>query len=120
MARNITRLKLSGSTNGRPISVGTSSTTLHTATSDGDQLDTVELYVFNVDTQPQTLTIECGGTSFPDAFTMTVPAKGSAGSDGLIPVGTFDLQGGVNLRAKAGSASKLGIVGRVVRQDVSA
>ncbi|UEM08057.1 hypothetical protein JL101_036000 (plasmid) [Skermanella rosea] len=120
MARTITALPLSGSTNGRPIGVGTSAVTIHTATSDADQTDMVELSVFNANASTRTLTLRFGSSSHPDVMTFTVPGNGSAGNDGAIPIGEFLLRGGVVLEGVASAASSLAIVGKVKRIDLTA
>jgi hypothetical protein len=61
------RLKLSGSTDGRMIKVAATSstgTTIHTANSTA--LDEIWLYAVNSDTTDRKLTIEFGGTTSPD------------------------------------------------------
>jgi hypothetical protein len=62
-----TKVKLSGSTNGRGIKVAatsTAGTTIHTTGT--ANIDEVWLYAYNSDTVARTLTIEWGGTSAPD------------------------------------------------------
>lgn len=62
-----TKVKLSGSTNGRGIKVAataTAGTTIH-QTGTGN-IDEVWLYAYNSDTVARVLTIEWGGTSVPD------------------------------------------------------
>jgi len=63
------KLKLSGSTDGRLIKVAqtaTAGTTIHTGSSTATTIDEVWLYAVNSDTTDRKLTIEWGGTSAPD------------------------------------------------------
>lgn len=63
------KLKLSGSTDGRLIKVaatGTAGTTIHTGSSTATTIDEVWLYAVNSDTSDRKLTIEFGGVSAPD------------------------------------------------------
>ncbi len=77
------RVKLSGSTDGRMIKVAATSTpgtTLHTAHATAQ--DEVHLWAVNSDTSERKLTIEFGGTSSPDdTIEITIPPE-----SGLIPV----------------------------------
>lgn len=64
-----TKVKLSGSTDGKMIKVaatGTLGTTIHTA--DSSDLDEIWLYAVNSDTVPRKLTIEFGGAASPDCL----------------------------------------------------
>ena len=73
----ITKLKLSGSTDGRMVKVvatSTLGTTIHTA--HATSLDEIWLWAVNSDTTPRKLTIEFGGVSSPDdLIEFTVPAE---------------------------------------------
>lgn len=65
----ITKQKLSGSTDGKPIKVAataTLGTTIHTA--HATALDEVWLYAVNSDTTARKLTIEYGGATSPDCL----------------------------------------------------
>lgn len=77
------RVKLSGSTDGRMIKVAATSTpgtTLHTAHATAQ--DEVHLWAVNSDTTERKLTIEFGGTTSPDdTIELTIPPE-----SGLIPV----------------------------------
>lgn len=114
----VTRIALSGSTNGRPIAVAATTspgTTIHTATNTSNNLDEVWLWVTNTETTAVNLTLELGGTSTSDTVEMSIPAE-----DGLhfiVPGFTFD--GGVVIKAFAGSTNDLNIVGYVNRIDQS-
>lgn len=63
------KIKLSGSTDGKLIKVAataTAGTTIHTGSSTATTIDEVWLYAVNSDTADRKLTIEFGGTSAPD------------------------------------------------------
>lgn len=63
------KIKLSGSTDGKLIKVAataTAGTTIHTGSSTTTTIDEVWLYAVNSDTTDRKLTIEFGGTSAPD------------------------------------------------------
>lgn len=72
-----TKVKLSGSTDGRAIKVaatGTPGTTIHTGSSTATTYDEVWLYAVNSSGTDEKLTIEFGGTTSPDdliEFTVT-------------------------------------------------
>lgn len=74
-AVSISKLELSGSTDGLPIAIQTTSTTLHTATatSDGTILDEVWVECYNPGTTNLDLTVELGTTSNP--MIIQLPAK---------------------------------------------
>lgn len=64
-----TKVKLSGSTDGRAIKVAataTAGTTIHTGSTTSTTYDEIWLYAQNTDTSAVKLTIEWGGTSAPD------------------------------------------------------
>lgn len=63
------KIKLSGSTDGKLIKVAataTAGTTIHTGSSTATTIDEVWLYAVNSDTTARKLTIEFGGTTAPD------------------------------------------------------
>jgi hypothetical protein len=72
-----TKVKLSGSTDGRGVKVvatASAGTTIHTA--DPTALDEIWLYAYNSDSVDRLLTIQFGGTSTPDDdIKVTVPFK---------------------------------------------
>ena len=74
-----TKVKLSGSTDGRAIKVAataTPGTTIHTGSSTATTYDEVWLYAVNSDTTARKLTIEWGGTTSPDdLLELTVAAE---------------------------------------------
>lgn len=80
MATVISKLILSGSTNGKPIKVvatATPGTAIHTGTSNtsAGNGETCIVNVYNSDTVDRTITFECGGTASPDNHVKrTIPA----------------------------------------------
>ncbi|MGQ9367687.1 hypothetical protein [Azospirillum sp. ST 5-10] len=113
--KTIEKMKLSGSTNGRPIKVvatATAGTTIHTAVNSAGQLDEIWLWASNTDGTDRKLTIEFGGTSSPDdLIEVTITAE-----SGLVPViPGLPLDGGVVVRAFASQASVINVVGYVLR-----
>ena len=112
-----TKLKLSGSTNGRGIKVAataTAGTTIHTAqsgTTDG-LYDEIYLWCINTSTTAVKLTIEWGGVTAPDDhIEVTIP--GEMGLYSVVP--GFVLQNSLVVRAFAGTANVLIIHGHVHR-----
>jgi hypothetical protein len=81
MAQTVSRIILSGSTNGLGIQVtGTSSAadvTLHTAVSGTTSYDLLTLWAVNEDAdgERRTLTVAFGGETAPNIFTVPVDAK---------------------------------------------
>lgn len=77
MAQTFTKVKLSGSTDGKMIKVvatATLGTTIHTA--HATSLDEIWLYAVNSDTTNRKLTIEYGGATSPDCLIeITIPAE---------------------------------------------
>lgn len=106
----LSRVALSGSTNGRPINVGTTSTTVHDATSTANEFDEYHLWATNTTAAAVDLTMEVGGTAFPDAVTVSVPANSTIEVLPGLQVGS-----GVNVDAKAASASAIAIHGYILR-----
>jgi hypothetical protein len=110
-----TKLKLSGSTDGKPVKVAataTAGTTIHTA--HASALDMLWLWVTNTDTSDRTLTIEFGSVTDPDGLivkAVTIPA-----SSVPIPIVTGQLlTNSMVVGAFASSANKLLITGYVDR-----
>lgn len=65
----ITKMPLSGSTDGRGIKVAATSspgTTIHTGPSDAAHIDEIWLWAVNTDTATRTITVQWGGTTSPD------------------------------------------------------
>lgn len=111
----ITKVKLSGSTNGRNVLVAataTAGTLIHTATSTAAELDEIWLWAVNSSASDVKLTIEFGGVTAPnDHVEYTVPAE-----DGLyLIIPGLVLDGGVVMRAFAGSANVVTVNGYVNR-----
>lgn len=115
MAADYTKLKLSGSNNGKQIKVAATAspgTLIHTAVAGIIETDEIWLYVTNNHTAPLALTIEWGGTASPDDLKqMSIPSKQG---DYLIIPGHL-LQGGLVVRAFAASANLLCVSGWVNR-----
>ena len=87
MAQAFTKVKLSGSTNGKQIKVAATAstgTTIHTAVSGTSSLDEVWLWAVNSSTTAVKLTIEWGETTAPDGnVELTIP--GESGYTLVIP-----------------------------------
>ncbi len=114
----ISRAKLSGSTDGKPIKVAATSigsgTTIHTATTSTSAgvWDEVYLYVTNTDGSAVTLTLSWGATTDPDGLiskTVSIPAL--TGPVCIVP--GLILQNGLAILAAGGSANLLLITGYV-------
>lgn len=113
----ITKVLLSGATNGRNVKVvatATAGTLIHTATASANVIDELWLWAVNSDTTDRKLTIEFGGVTAPDdLIEFTVPAE-----DGLyLMIPGLDLNGGVVVRAFAATANVIMINGYVNRID---
>lgn len=113
MAATFSKVKLSGSTDGRAIKVAataTPGTTIHTA--HATALDEVWLYAFNTDTTDRKLTIEFGGTTSPDdTIEVTIPAESGL----VLVVPGLILTNSAVVKAFAASANLVNIVGYVNR-----
>ena len=110
---SVTKLKLSGSTDGRPIKVATTATagtTLHTA--HASNLDEVWLWAVNSDSVSKKLTIEFGGTTSPDDL-IELTVSGETGLTLIIP--GLIVTNSVVVRAFAETANLVNIVGFVNR-----
>lgn len=110
-----TKLKLSGSTNGRQVKVvatSTPGTTIHTAVSGTADYDEIWLYAVNSSAYDLKLTIEWGGVSAPDdTIEVTIPSE--AGLTFIIP--GWVLQNSLVVKAFAATANVLMIGGFVNR-----
>lgn len=109
------KIKLSGSTNGRPIKVtqtATAGDTIHTAVTGTSDYDEIWLYAMNSDTSDRKLTIEWGGTTAPDdLIEVTIPAE-----NGLVLVAPgLLLQNALVVKAFAAAANVITIHGFVNR-----
>lgn len=115
----LTKVKLSGSTNGRGIKVAataTAGTTIHTTGTSATTMDEVWLYAHNSDSAGVILTIELGGATAPDDnIVLTVPSKSGLTLvvPGLILTGTGSV--GLTVAAFAGTANKIVVTGYVNR-----
>jgi len=108
----ITKVKLSGSTDGRMIPVvATTSpgTTIHTA--DASALDEIMLWAINTDTTGRKLTVEFGGTVTGDQIELTLSAESGL----VLVVPGFVLTNGLIVKAFAAAASVVNIGGYVNR-----
>jgi hypothetical protein len=109
----VTRLKFSGSTDGKNIKVvqtATAGTLIHTA--DGSAYDEVYLFAHNSAATAVLLTIEFGGVSDPDdLIVQTIPSKD--GAELVIP--GWALSNSLVVRAFAASANVITINGYVLR-----
>jgi len=108
-----TKELLSGSTNGRGIKVGATSTpgtTIHTA--DGTATDEVWIYAMNTDSSARKLTLEWGGTTSPDDL-MEIELDAEAGLVLLVP--GLPVSGSVVVKAFADAADVVTIHGYVNR-----
>lgn len=116
---SFTKVKLSGSTNGKGIlvaSTASAGTTIHATGTSSTALDEVWLYAYNSDTAAITLTIEWGGTTAPnDNIKLSIPATSGLTLvvPGLILSGTGAAASTV--AAFAGTTNKIVITGYVNR-----
>jgi hypothetical protein len=78
MATTVSRIPLSGSTNGRGIKVGATTsegTTIHTAVTGTTDEDVITLYAYNSSASAVTLTVQWGGvTSVDDDIKLSIPS----------------------------------------------
>jgi len=109
------KLKLSGSTDGKQIKIAataTPGTTIHTAVTGTTNYDEAWIYVTNNHTASVNLTIEWGGAGAPDdLIQMAIPAK--TGLYLLIP--GLVLQNGLDIKAFASVTNVICISGFVNR-----
>lgn len=109
-----TKTILSGSTNGKPISVSASATAgtiIHTAQSGTSGLDEIWMYAVNTSTSSVKLTIEFGGTTSVENIELTI--TGESGLVLVIP--GLVLNNSQVVRAFAGTANVISISGYVNR-----
>jgi hypothetical protein len=113
------KVKLSGSTNGRGILVAATTstgTTIHATGASSTVLDEVWLYAYNSDTAAVTLTVEFGGTTAPnDNIKLSIPATSGLTLvvPGLILSGTGSAAS--TITAFAGTTNKIVITGYINR-----
>jgi hypothetical protein len=112
---SISKILLSGSTNGRFIQVtgtGTGSAdTIHTAVGGSDNLDEVHLFATNYHTGDVTVTIEYGGTGASNEVSFTLPPN--VGLIELVP--SFLLQNSLVIKAYADVTAVVNVGGFVNR-----
>lgn len=115
MAVTATRVLLSGSTNGRAVKVAataTAGTLIHTSATGTTTWDEIWLWAFNTDTNTIKLTLEWGGTTSPDD---TIEQYLAPESGAVLVAPGLNLNNSVVVRAFAGTANVVGIVGYVNR-----
>lgn len=117
----LSKLTLSGSTNGRGIKVTTvspidgSDTTIHTAVSGTTDTDLVTLFAYNSDSVTRELHLGWGGTTLPDdGLIMSIPSKSGL----TLVVADLPLRNGLVIVASASAANVVTIHGYVNRIDV--
>jgi hypothetical protein len=118
----ISRIKLSGSTDGRPIKVAASSTagtTIHTGPGVDADIDEIWLWACNHNTSAETLTLEWGGTTSPDDLIKAVIQP----NETLLVAPGWILQGNAStaliVKAFSTSANQVSIIGHVNRIDAA-
>lgn len=112
MATTFTKLKLSGSTDGRAVHItatATPGTLVHTA--HATALDEIWMYAMNIDTTARELTVEYGGVGGVDHVKVTIPAK----SGMLLVVPGTLLTNSLVVRAFAAATGVINIFGYVNR-----
>lgn len=112
-----TRDKLSGSTNGLPIKIGTTATPgtlIHTAIAGTTAWEEVYMWITNTSAVPVNLTVQYGGTTDPDhLITKLLPIPANSPP---IPILTGQIiQNGLIIRAFAGTTNVLLATGHVNR-----
>jgi hypothetical protein len=115
MATTVSRIPLSGSTDGRGVKVAATSsagTTIHTATSSATDCDVVTIYAYNSSGSAVNLTIEFGGVSDPDdLIILSIPAQ--TGLTLILP--DLVLRNSLVVRAFAGTTNVVMVQGFVNR-----
>lgn len=111
------RVLLSGSTSGRPISVAdtaTPGTIIHTAVAGSTAFDEVYIWASNVSAVAQVLTIEWGGVT--DPVSHIVKGYSIAANSPPMPIAVGQcVNGGVVIRAFSGNANTINVTGFVNR-----
>lgn len=119
MATNAQLIQLSGSTNGQPIAITSTSGSgqvIHTATGTANTVDVLELYTSNEHSADVTLTLQINGTTdYTNTVKTTLKSLGNPGEDGPIPLGQFVLDNSLVMRAICDVASKAKVWGNVRR-----
>jgi hypothetical protein len=111
MATTVSRIPLSGSTNGRGIKVAATSsagTTIHTATSSASDCDVITVYAYNSSASAVTLTLQWGGTtSVDDDIKLSIPSL--SGLTLVVP--DLVLRNSLIVKAYAGTADVITLHG---------
>jgi len=111
MPTTVSRIPLSGSTNGRAVKVAataSSGTLIHTAVTGTTDEDVITLYAYNSSGSAVNLTIQWGGTSTPDDdIKLSIPA--TSGLTLVVP--DLVLRNSLVVRAYAGTADVITIHG---------
>lgn len=111
MATTVSRIPLSGSTNGRGIKVAATSsagTTIHTATSSATDCDVITVYAYNSSASAVTLTLQWGGTtSVDDDIKLSIPSL--SGLTLVVP--DLVLRNSLIVKAYAGTADVITLHG---------
>jgi len=111
MATTVSRIPLSGSTDGRAVKVAATSsagTTIHTATSSATDCDVITLYAYNSSGSAVNLTLQWGGTtSVDDDIKLSIPA--TSGLTLVVP--DLVLRNSLVVKAYAGTADVITIHG---------
>ena len=111
MATTVSRIPLSGSTDGRAVKVAATSsagTTIHTATSSATDCDVITLYAYNSSASAVNLTLQWGGTtSVDDDIKLSIPA--TSGLTLVVP--DLVLRNSLVVKAYAGTADVITIHG---------
>lgn len=112
---SISKLLLSGSTNGKLVQITGTSTaganTIHTAVSGTTNLDEIHIFATNMSGQDETLTLEYGGSGTGDQINFTIP--GNVGLIEIVP--SFLLQDSLIIKAYASVGSVINVGGFVNR-----
>lgn len=113
--RTYTKAPLSGSTHGKGIKIGATSTPgtlLHTAVNSTSDLDEIWCWVSNLDSVARTITLEWGGTTDPDDLLVKTTNVQANSAEGLLVPGLV-LRNNLVVRAFASSANVLIVSGFV-------
>jgi hypothetical protein len=121
MANAVSKIPLSGSTQGQAIKIGataTPGTTLHTTGTSATTLDEIWIWLYNSNTADVLVTLEVGGATAPDQnVVLTVPFKAGLvlAIPGLILLGSGSVA--LTVKAFAGTTNVVtatGFVNRIV------
>jgi hypothetical protein len=111
----ISRNHLSGSTDGRPLALAVDSgtyTTVHTVTSTAADFEEVWIWLSNISTSQELVTIAFGGTADGDKIKVKVPAEST-----VLAVPGWTIQGNsstaVVITAASSTASKVNCTGYI-------